>query len=327
MKVKSVIGQQAKHSKRPEWGPGIIEDIPGDSGPNAGISTRRGSGKRFGLSEGWEQSARFLGAVQKLAFAVTPDVVWRQEVVDQKGFRRNSCIDIRHTTIAKIAALRLRTRQTNAGSSCQFSSIGRIWKVAAGFSCAGRIWCQHGHREKRFRFVGKLKVERDYSRYVGLQPLCSRCPGAIVNAGWIFAPALTQSLPFRFSCKPPLRLVKDEMSGTQIQVIPSAGAAKVSLFKPTSDERDTLKKAVAKFAHDPIKSQLLSRLGAEDAEYSGGSEEWNHLKFCVEQHHLHALAELRRDPAKKPAKVQLEKADALVRKFHPNFSWVIDTCL
>jgi hypothetical protein len=110
------------------------------------------------------------------------------------------------------------------------------------------------------------------------------------------------------------------MSSTQIQVIPSAGAAKVSLFKPTSDERDTLKKAVAKFAHDPIKSQLLSRLGAEDAEYSGGSEEWNHLKFCVEQHHLHALAELRRDPAKKPAKLQLEKADALVRKFHPNFS-------
>jgi hypothetical protein len=58
-------------------------------------------------------------------------------------------------------------------------------------------------------------------------------------------------------------------------------------FKPTSEERDTLKKAVAKFAHDPVKSQLLSGLDAEDAEYRRGSEEWNHLKFCFEQHHLH----------------------------------------
>jgi hypothetical protein len=94
----------------------------------------------------------------------------------------------------------------------------------------------------------------------------------------------------------------------------------MSLFKPTSDERETLKKAVAKFAHDPIKSQLLSRLDAEDAEYSPGSEEWNHLKFCVEQHHLHVQAEARRAPNKKPTKLQLAKADGLARKFNPNFS-------
>ena len=94
----------------------------------------------------------------------------------------------------------------------------------------------------------------------------------------------------------------------------------MSHFRPSSDERDTLKKAVAKFAHDPIKSQLLSRLDAEDADYSSGNEEWNHLKFCIEQHHLHAQTEVRRDPKKKPAKLQLDKADALVRKFHPNFS-------
>jgi len=92
------------------------------------------------------------------------------------------------------------------------------------------------------------------------------------------------------------------------------------LFKPTSNERDTLKKAVAKFAHDPIKSQLLSRLEAEDAEYSRNSDEWNHLEFCVEQHHLHAQTELRRDPKKKPTKLRFEKADAIARKFHPNFS-------
>ncbi len=94
----------------------------------------------------------------------------------------------------------------------------------------------------------------------------------------------------------------------------------MSCFKPSPDERDTLKKAVAKFAHDPIKSQLLSHLGSEDAEYSAGNEEWNHLKYCVEQHHLHAQTEVRRDPKKKPAKIQLDKAEALVRKFHPNFS-------
>lgn len=94
----------------------------------------------------------------------------------------------------------------------------------------------------------------------------------------------------------------------------------MSCLKLSSDERDTLKKAVAKFAHDPIKSQLLSRLDAENAEYSSGNEEWNHLRFCIEQHHLHAQAEVRRDPKKKPAKLQLDKADAVVRKFHPNFS-------
>jgi hypothetical protein len=94
----------------------------------------------------------------------------------------------------------------------------------------------------------------------------------------------------------------------------------MSLFKPTSDERDTLKRAVAKFAHDPIKSQLLSRLDMEDADYSTGSEEWKHLEYCVEQHHLHLKTEVRRDPKKKAAKQQLDKADALARRFHPNFS-------
>jgi hypothetical protein len=100
----------------------------------------------------------------------------------------------------------------------------------------------------------------------------------------------------------------------------SSAAVRMSHFRPSSDERDTLKKAVAKYAHDPIKSQLLSRLDAEDADYSPGSEEWNHLQFCVEQHHLHAQAEVRRDPKKKPAKLQLDKADALARRFRPNFS-------
>jgi hypothetical protein len=99
-----------------------------------------------------------------------------------------------------------------------------------------------------------------------------------------------------------------------------AAAAKMSLFKPTSDERDTLKKAVAKFAREPIKSQMLARLDLEDAEYSRGSEEWNHLKFCVEQHHLHLQTELRRGSKKNPLKLQLDKADSLARKFHPNFS-------
>jgi hypothetical protein len=94
----------------------------------------------------------------------------------------------------------------------------------------------------------------------------------------------------------------------------------MSHFRPSSDERDTLKKAVARFAHDPIKSQLLSRLDAEDADYSPGNEEWTHLKFCIEQHHLHAQTEVRRDPKKKPAKLQLDKAEALARKFQPNFS-------
>ena len=94
----------------------------------------------------------------------------------------------------------------------------------------------------------------------------------------------------------------------------------MSLFKPTSDERDTLKKAVAKFAHDPIKSRLLSSLESDDPEYSHGSDDWNHLKFCVEQHQLHAQTELRRDPNKKSVKLLFQKADALARKFHPNFS-------
>jgi len=91
-------------------------------------------------------------------------------------------------------------------------------------------------------------------------------------------------------------------------------------LRPSSCECDTLKKAVAKFAHDPIKSQVLSRLDADDAGYSPGNEERNHLKFCIEQHHLHAQTEVRQDPKKKPVKLRLDKADALARKFHPNFS-------
>ncbi len=94
----------------------------------------------------------------------------------------------------------------------------------------------------------------------------------------------------------------------------------MSLFKPTPDERDILKKAVARFAHDPLKSQLLARLDLDDAEYHAGNEEWNHLKYYVEQHHLHLQNELRRDPKKKSAKLNVDKADALARKFHPNFS-------
>lgn len=92
------------------------------------------------------------------------------------------------------------------------------------------------------------------------------------------------------------------------------------LFKPTPDERDTLKKSVARFAHEPTRAELLSRLEVEDAEYRPGTEEWNHLRYCIEQHHLHLQTEMRRDPKKKATKVQLDRADALVRRFHPNFS-------
>jgi hypothetical protein len=94
----------------------------------------------------------------------------------------------------------------------------------------------------------------------------------------------------------------------------------MSVFRPTSDERDTLKKAVARFAHEPFKSQLLSSLDLADAEYDHGSEEWDKLGFCVEHYYLHEQAEVRRDPNKKAAKLLLAKADALARKFHPNFS-------
>ncbi len=94
----------------------------------------------------------------------------------------------------------------------------------------------------------------------------------------------------------------------------------MSLFKPTQDERDTLKKAVAKFAHEPIKSQLLAHLESENLEFSAGTEEWLHLEFCVDKHHLHVQTEVRRDPKNKPSKLALAKADALARKFHPNFS-------
>ena len=94
----------------------------------------------------------------------------------------------------------------------------------------------------------------------------------------------------------------------------------MELFKPTLDERETLKKAVAKFAHEPSRTHLLAELELPDSEYSHGNDDWKKMKVCVEQHHLHAQTEARRDPGKKSAKVALAKADALVRKFHPDFS-------
>ncbi len=94
----------------------------------------------------------------------------------------------------------------------------------------------------------------------------------------------------------------------------------MSLFKPTGEERDLLQKAVAKFAPDPSKARLLARLALDDTEYHPGSEEWNTLQFCIEQYHLHVQTEVRRHPAQKAAKFHFAKADALARKFHPNFS-------
>jgi hypothetical protein len=94
----------------------------------------------------------------------------------------------------------------------------------------------------------------------------------------------------------------------------------MSLFKPTTDERDTLKKAVTKFAHEPFKTHLLTCLDLPDFEYQHGSEEWNKLKVCVEHHYLHAETEVHRDPNKKATRLLLSKADALARKFNPNFS-------
>ena len=94
----------------------------------------------------------------------------------------------------------------------------------------------------------------------------------------------------------------------------------MSLFKPTADERETLKKAVAKFAHEPVRSRLLSSLDLPDSEYDHDGADWNHLKVSMEHFSLHAQTEVRRDPQKKAAKLLLARADALARKFHPNFS-------
>jgi hypothetical protein len=94
----------------------------------------------------------------------------------------------------------------------------------------------------------------------------------------------------------------------------------MSLFKPTIDERDTLKKAVMKFAHEPSKSHLLACLDSADFECLRSSEDWNKLKVCVEHHLLHAQTEAHRDPNKKATRALLAKADELARKFHPNFS-------
>ncbi len=94
----------------------------------------------------------------------------------------------------------------------------------------------------------------------------------------------------------------------------------MSIFKPASDERDILKKAVGKYAHEPLKDRLLASLDLPEPEYPHGSEEWNKLKFCMEQYTLHAETEVRRNPNKKSARQLLTQADALTRKFHPNFS-------
>jgi hypothetical protein len=94
----------------------------------------------------------------------------------------------------------------------------------------------------------------------------------------------------------------------------------MSLYRPTPDERDTLKNAVSKFAHEPAKTHLLSCLDLPDFDYPHGSDDWNKLKLCVEHQHMHAQTEVRRDPNKKANRLLMTKADALVRKFHPNFS-------
>jgi hypothetical protein len=94
----------------------------------------------------------------------------------------------------------------------------------------------------------------------------------------------------------------------------------MSLFRPTLDERDTLKQAVAKYSHDPMKSRLLALLESDEAEVAAHSPEWNELKTCVGKYHLHVEAELHRKPNHKPTRLQVTKADALARKFTPNFS-------
>ncbi len=94
----------------------------------------------------------------------------------------------------------------------------------------------------------------------------------------------------------------------------------MSLLRPTLDERDTLKRAVTKHSHDPMKTRLLSLLESEDAEYNAGSAEWNDLKTCIDKYNLHLQVELHRNPNHKPTKLQLAKADAIARKFTPNFS-------
>jgi hypothetical protein len=94
----------------------------------------------------------------------------------------------------------------------------------------------------------------------------------------------------------------------------------MSQFKPTAEERDTLKRAVLKYAHEPVKARLLSLLDSEETEYSIGTPEWNEMKGCISKYHLHAQAEAHRNPNHKPTRLQLAKADAVTRKFTPNFS-------
>jgi len=108
--------------------------------------------------------------------------------------------------------------------------------------------------------------------------------------------------------------------GSQTSDTIGASFRSMSSFKPAPEEREILKKAVTRSTHDPVKSQLLSGLDLEDQEYVLHGEDWNHLKFCVEQYHLHVQTEVRRDPNKKALKLLLGRVDVLVRKFHPNFS-------
>jgi hypothetical protein len=94
----------------------------------------------------------------------------------------------------------------------------------------------------------------------------------------------------------------------------------MSIFKPNVDEREILKKAVAKYAHEPERTHLLTSLEVAESEFDHDSHDWKQLKLCVEHHLLHAQTEVRRDPNKKATKLVLAKADTLARKFHPNFS-------
>lgn len=98
------------------------------------------------------------------------------------------------------------------------------------------------------------------------------------------------------------------------------GPLYMSFVRPTLEERDTLKRAVTKHSHDPMKARLLSLLESEDTEYNVGSAEYNDLKACIGKHLLHLQVELHRNPNHKPTKLQVARADAIARKFTPNFS-------
>lgn len=94
----------------------------------------------------------------------------------------------------------------------------------------------------------------------------------------------------------------------------------MTLFKPTLDELGTLRQAVGKYSHDPVKSSLLSLLESDTVEINIGGPEWSEMKVCIGKYHLHLQAELHRNSKHKPTKAQFDKIDALARKFTPNFS-------